>query len=78
MGKYAIRSTSQDDRRRLWLITTNDNTPAIEFYKKRGFAIAAVHKDTIEESHKLKPEILEIGVDGIPITDKIEMEMIRG
>jgi len=62
--------------RRLWLITTNDNTPAIEFYKKRGFAMAAVYEDAIEESRKLKPEIPQIGVDGIPITDEIEMEMM--
>lgn len=29
--------------RRLWLITTNDNTLALRFYQKRGFDIAAIH-----------------------------------
>ena len=72
----AVRRVAEMSRcRRLWLITTNDNKPAIEFYKKRGFTVAAVHKDAIEESRKLKPEIPQIGVDGIPIRDEIEMEI---
>lgn len=72
----AVKRVAEMSRcRRLWLITTNDNKPAIEFYKKRGFAVAAVHKDAIGESRRLKPEIPQIGVDGIPIRDEIEMEI---
>lgn len=72
----AVRRVAEMSRCcRLWLITTNDNKPAIEFYKKRGFTVAAVHKDAIEESRRLKPEILQIGVDGIPIRDEIEIEI---
>jgi ribosomal protein S18 acetylase RimI-like enzyme len=29
--------------RRIWLITTNDNEPAILFYQRRGMRIAAIH-----------------------------------
>jgi GNAT superfamily N-acetyltransferase len=61
---------------RLWLITTNDNTKAIRFYQKRGFSLVAVHKNAIEESRKLKPEIPLTGIDGIPIRDEIEMELL--
>jgi GNAT superfamily N-acetyltransferase len=61
--------------RRLWLITTNDNTPAIRFYQKRGFLIAAVHPNAIAESRRLKPVIPLTGVDDIPIRDEIEFEM---
>lgn len=61
--------------KRLWLITTNDNIPAIRFYQKRGFKIAAIHEGAIEESRQLKPEIPLYGVDGIPIRDEIEMEI---
>lgn len=61
---------------RLWLITTNDNIDAIRFYQKRGFTIAAVHRNAIENSRKLKPSIPFIGNDGIPIRDEIEFEMI--
>lgn len=61
--------------RRLWLITTNDNTPAIRFYQKRGFRIAAVHLNAVEQSRRLKPVIPHTGVDDIPIRDEIEFEM---
>jgi hypothetical protein len=43
-----------------------------------GFKIVAIHKDAIRDSRKLKPEIPEIGVDGIPITDEIELEIVLG
>jgi GNAT superfamily N-acetyltransferase len=62
--------------RRLWLMTTNDNVPAREFYSKRGFRVAAVHAGAIAASRKLKPEIPERGVGGVPITDEIEMERL--
>ena len=62
----------------LWLITTNDNLDAIRFYQKRGFTIAAVHVNAIENSRRLKPSIPVIGCYGIPIRDEIEFEMILG
>ena len=62
--------------RRVWLITTNDNLRAIEFYKRRGFKQKAVYTDAIAESRKLKPSIPEIGINGIPIRDEIEFEYI--
>jgi ribosomal protein S18 acetylase RimI-like enzyme len=75
----AVRSVAHNAGcKRLWLITTNDNTPAIRFYQKRGFALAALHRDAIRESRTLKPEISLIGMDGIPIRDEIEFEMMTG
>jgi ribosomal protein S18 acetylase RimI-like enzyme len=62
--------------RRLWLVTTNDNLPALRFYQKRGFVIAAVHLNAIEKDRRWKPEIPLIGLDGIPIRDEIELEMM--
>jgi len=62
--------------KRLWLITTNDNTSAIRFYQKRGFLFTAVYCNAIEQSRKLKPEIPITGNDGIPIRDEIEFEML--
>ena len=61
--------------RRLWLITTNDNTPALRFYQKRGFVLVAVHRNAVEASRRLKPEIPLFGEDGIPIRDEIELEL---
>jgi DNA-3-methyladenine glycosylase I len=62
--------------KRLWLITTNDNVRALRFYQKRGFHIAAVHVDALNESRRLKPQIPIIGIDGIPLRDEIELEMM--
>jgi ribosomal protein S18 acetylase RimI-like enzyme len=66
----------EENIKRLWLITTNDNIPALRFYQKRGFTMAALHKNALEASRKLKPEIPLFGFDGIPIRDEIEFEMI--
>ena len=62
--------------KRLWLITTNDNTNALHFFQKRGFRLVAVYRNAIEKSRRLKPEIPLTGNDGIPIRDEIELEMI--
>jgi DNA-3-methyladenine glycosylase I len=62
--------------KRLWLITTNDNLNALRFYQKRGFVLVAVHRNALEQSRKLKPEISLIGNDGIPLRDEIELEMM--
>jgi len=61
--------------KRLWLITTNDNVRALKFYQKQGFELAAIHRGTVDESRKIKPEIPLIGNDGIPLRDEIELEM---
>ena len=61
--------------KRLWLITTNDNTHAFKFYQKLGFRVAAYHINGIEKSRKLKP-IPYIGIDNIAIRDEIELEIV--
>jgi ribosomal protein S18 acetylase RimI-like enzyme len=72
----AVRTTAQAAQcSRLWLITTNDNLHALKFYQKQGFELAAVHRRAVEKSRKIKPEILLIGSDGIPLRDEIELEM---
>jgi ribosomal protein S18 acetylase RimI-like enzyme len=62
--------------RRLWLITTNDNIAAMEFYKRRGLAVAAIYRDAIAVSRQLKPQIPERGIDGVPIRDEIEFAQL--
>lgn len=71
----AIKAGTEHGCKRLWLITTNDNTAALRFYQKLGFRLVAVHRDAIERSRELKPEIPIIGMDGIPIRDEIELEL---
>ncbi|MHB8105671.1 MAG: GNAT family N-acetyltransferase [Dehalococcoidales bacterium] len=62
--------------KRLWLITSNDNTKALRFWQKRGFNIAAVYPNAITQTRRLKPDIPLTGNDGIEIRDEIELEMI--
>jgi GNAT superfamily N-acetyltransferase len=62
--------------RRLWVMTTNDNLRALRFYQRRGFRLAALRSGAVDEARRtLKPEISEIGDDGIPIRDELDLEM---
>jgi GNAT superfamily N-acetyltransferase len=61
--------------KRVWLITTNDNLRALEFYQKRGFKLVRVNREAVAESRRIKPSIPLIGEQGIPIRDEIELEM---
>lgn len=62
---------------RVWLVTTNDNTDALRFYQRRGFHLAALHRDAVTRARRqLKPEIPEFGAAGIPIRDELELELL--
>lgn len=70
-----IRAAKEKSCRRVWLITTNDNTHAIRFYQRFGFELKAVHINAMEEARKLKPQIPLVGNDGMPIKHEFEFEM---
>jgi ribosomal protein S18 acetylase RimI-like enzyme len=71
----AVRNKARElGCKRLWLITTNDNTPAMRFYQRRGFDLVALYRNAVTESRKLKPEIPNAGFDGIAIRHELEME----
>jgi ribosomal protein S18 acetylase RimI-like enzyme len=71
----AVKKAAGDEKcRRLWLVTTNDNTPAQRFYHKCGFTVAAIHRNAIQHARTLKPEIPAVGLNGIPIQDEVELE----
>ncbi|WP_459713212.1 N-acetyltransferase family protein [Actinophytocola sp. KF-1] len=61
--------------RTIRLTTTNDNTGALRFYQRAGFRLTALHVGAVAEARRRKPEIPEIGNDGIPIRDEIELTM---
>lgn len=58
---------------RLWLVTTNDNLPALRFYQRYGFDLVALHHDAVAASRRLKPSIPATGHDGIPIRHELEL-----
>jgi ribosomal protein S18 acetylase RimI-like enzyme len=60
---------------RLIVITTNDNLRALGFYQKRGFRLVAIHPDAVELTRAFKPEIPDIGENGIPLRDEIELAL---
>ena len=61
---------------RLWLITTNDNLAALRFYQRRGFRLAALYPNALAETRRLKPMLSLVGLNGIPLRDEIELEVI--
>lgn len=60
---------------RIWLVTTNDNTHALRFYQKRGFDMAAFHRNAVDKARKIKPQIPLLGDDEIPIRHELELEL---
>ena len=74
--KEVIKMAKEKNVKRIWLITTNDNLNALKFYQKNDFYLVRIYPGAIAESRKIKPQIPEIGEDGIPIRDEIELEML--
>jgi GNAT superfamily N-acetyltransferase len=71
----AIEEARRSAARKLWLTTTNDNLPAIGFYQRLGFRMTAVNLGVVDAARKIKPQIPEIGYNGIPIHDEIVLEL---
>lgn len=71
-----VKNAKAHGCRRVLIITTNDNTNALRFYQKRGFHICTVYLNALKASRKLKPSIPLIGINGIPLRDEIELELI--
>jgi ribosomal protein S18 acetylase RimI-like enzyme len=60
--------------KRLWLITTNDNTDALRIYQRAGWHWVGFHRNSIEDLRVLKPELPRVGQHGIEITHELEFE----
>jgi hypothetical protein len=74
--KKIIGISKTNGCKRVFLITTNDNTDALKFYQKSGMTIKSIYCDSIKDERKLKPEIPLTGKYGIPIRDEIELEVV--
>ena len=72
----AVRKAKEAGMEKIELITTNDNLPALRFYQKRGFDLARLYCNALDQARKIKPEIPLTGMDGIPLKHEIELEMI--
>jgi len=62
--------------RRLWHVTTNDNTRAIRFYQLWGMVLCAFYRHGARRSRRAKPSLPERGADGIPMEHELEFELL--
>lgn len=76
IGKKLITQVEMEARlsgcKKIWLITTNDNIEAMQFYQRCGYDMTKINHNAIENSRKLKPSIPLVGYFGIPIKHEIE------
>jgi GNAT superfamily N-acetyltransferase len=76
MDEIRARATAAGCRR-LWLVTTNDNVPAIGFYQRWGMDLAELRRDAATRARaQLKPEIPATGHEDIPIRHELEFELL--
>jgi ribosomal protein S18 acetylase RimI-like enzyme len=62
--------------RRLWVVTTNDNTRALRFYQLWGMSLCAFYRHGGRRSRRGKPALPERGADGIPLEHELEFELL--
>jgi GNAT superfamily N-acetyltransferase len=73
----AVTKIADDENcKRVYVQTTNDNCHAFRFYQRRGFTICAVRLNELDYSRKLIPAIPLIGDDNIPALHEIEFEFV--
>ena len=75
-GRELVKSVIEEAKLQgceiLWVVTTNDNIRAIEFYQKLGFQLIMVYPDAVNYYRKIKHEIPVTAENGIPIRDELE------
>jgi ribosomal protein S18 acetylase RimI-like enzyme/catechol 2,3-dioxygenase-like lactoylglutathione lyase family enzyme len=62
--------------KRVHLVTTNDNLPALRLYQRHGFVLAELRAGEIEVTRRSKPSIPAIGHAGIPIRDELVLHRV--
>ena len=71
----AVLEAARDEGYRVvWLTTTNDNLDAIRFYQRRGFRIIRVRPGAVDRAREtMKPELPDIGMYGIRMSDELDL-----
>jgi GNAT superfamily N-acetyltransferase len=77
IGRLLIDAVARAARdagaRHLRVMTTNDNLRALRLYQRAAFRLSEVRPGAVDEARLAKPSIPEIGNDGIPIRDEIDL-----
>lgn len=74
--KEVEKVATDNDCKKMRLITTNDNMRALQFYQKRGYCLTKLYPNAMDEVRKIKPNVPELGDNDIPLRDEIELEKI--
>jgi GNAT superfamily N-acetyltransferase len=62
--------------RRVRIVTTNDNLRALAFYVRRGYRLVQLHLGSMDRVRAKKPDVPELGNEGIPLRDMWELEKV--
>lgn len=71
-----LKVAKKEKCKRLWLITTNDNTNAMTFYQLIGMNMCGFYPNGMDYSRSLRPQIPLTGNLGIPLKHEIEFELL--
>jgi ribosomal protein S18 acetylase RimI-like enzyme len=74
--KQCVDQARECGGRRVWLITTNNNTTAIAFYQRVGMELCAFYRHGVRASRLLKPSIPLRDSAGVPIDHELEFELL--
>lgn len=74
--KQVINTAVENGCKRVWLVTSNDNTHAIRFYQRFGFDLKQVHINSFDVIREFKPGLPERGIDNIPLAHEFEFELL--
>ena len=71
-----ITEAENENCKRVYVNTSNDNTHALRFYQRCGFAICTVRWNEFDYLRTIKPTIPLTGDDDIPLQHEIELEIL--
>jgi ribosomal protein S18 acetylase RimI-like enzyme len=61
----------------VWLVTTNENLPALAVYQRAGFRLTALRPGAVDRARLAKPTIPLVGALGIPVHDELVLRLSR-
>lgn len=76
MSDLVVQTARQRNCSRIWLVITNDNLEALNFYQRRGWNLCALHRNTMEKARETKHGIPIQAENGIYIQHELELEIL--